>query len=144
MYRDDDRRGSREDYRDGYDSRRDSWKGRDHDDRSYYQQRPPRRRSWSRSPSRSPPMPERRYRDRDAPEYHSSSDHSIQRTSSPRKPASPRKQDSLPKYGAPPSQEVILEGLPEDMTEDDVRNPLHLLCSFFTTPSISPLHTYFE
>lgn len=113
----DDRRSSR-------DSRVDTYRPLSSDDRPAYDRRP-RRRSFSRSRSRSPQRVDRRYRDRDAPSYRSSPERNVSnRTSSPQpKPDSPL-------AVVPPSKEVILEGLPEDMLEDDVRI-LPLVHTFF-------------
>ena len=56
------------------------------------------------------------YRDRDRVGYRSSGHDSRSRSRSPRR-------DKSPYYGAPPSREVILEGLPLEMTEEDVPTP---------------------
>lgn len=56
------------------------------------------------------------YRDRDREGYRSSGYDSRSRSPSPRR-------DKAPYYGGPPSREVILEGLPLEMTEEDVPTP---------------------
>lgn len=56
------------------------------------------------------------YRDRDREGYRSSGYDSRSRSPSPRR-------DKVPYYGGPPSREVILEGLPLEMTEEDVPTP---------------------
>ncbi|KAL8796890.1 MAG: hypothetical protein Q9195_000973 [Heterodermia aff. obscurata] len=57
------------------------------------------------------------YRDRDRVGYRSSGHDSRSRSRSPRR-------DKSPYYGAPPSREVILEGLPLEMTEEDISKEL--------------------
>lgn len=68
---------------------------------------------------RTPPPNDyvRTYRDRDREGYRSPSYNSRSRSRSPRRHKSPG-------YGGPPSREVILEGLPLDMIEEDVRQHL--------------------
>ena len=68
------------------------------------------------------PSPQGRYggyRDRDREGYRSSGYDSRSRSRSPRR-------DKSPYYGGPPSREVILEGLPVEMTEEDVPTPTSL------------------
>lgn len=65
---------------------------------------------------RSPPLRGERhsgYVDRDREGYRSPDYDSRSRSHSPRR-------DRSPYYGGPPSREVIMEGLPQEMTEDDV------------------------
>lgn len=78
--------------------------------------------NYRRGRSPSPRGQGRRgYRDRDREEYRSPPYRSRSRTRSPSR--SPRRGRS-PYYGGPPSREVILEGLPLDMVEDDVGHHL--------------------
>lgn len=104
----DDRRSSR-------DSRGDTYRPPSSDDWQAYDRRP-RRRSFSRSRSRSPQRIDRRYRDRDAPSYRPSPERRVSD-----KASSPQPKIDPSVAGIPPSKEVILEGLPEDMLENDVR-----------------------
>ncbi|KZF20431.1 hypothetical protein L228DRAFT_250117 [Xylona heveae TC161] len=86
----------------------------------------------NRGGGRSPPPGPRRggagsgrgtYFDRDREEYHSPSNYhdSRSRSQSPRRR---RDRDRSPYFGGPPSRDVILEGLPQDMTEDDILQEL--------------------
>jgi len=58
------------------------------------------------------------YRDRDRENYRSPDRSHYSRSSSP------RRREYSPSYGGPPSKEVILEGLPAALMEDDVGPPL--------------------
>lgn len=69
----------------------------------------------SRSPWRSD---NHGYRDRDQENYRSPDRGHYSRSSSP------RRRDYSPNYGGPPSKEVILEGLPAGLMEDDVGSPM--------------------
>lgn len=62
------------------------------------------------------------YRDRDREGYRSPRYYSRSRSGSPRR-------DRSPYYGGPPSREVMLEGIPLDMVEDDVGHHLPIFAS---------------
>ena len=81
---------------------------RDQDDSRTY--RDERR---GRTPS---PRPRGGYRDRDREGYRSSAQNSRSRSQSPRRERSPY-------YGGPPSREIMMDGLPLDMVEEDVGLP---------------------
>ncbi|MCJ1302592.1 hypothetical protein MMC08_005396 [Hypocenomyce scalaris] len=77
--------------------------------------------------NRGRPMSSRRgekagYRDRDREGYRSPRYYSRSRSGSPRR-------DRSPFYGGPPSREVMLEGIPLEMVEDDVGHHLPTLAA---------------
>ncbi|RDL36090.1 uncharacterized protein BP5553_06702 [Venustampulla echinocandica] len=76
-----------------------------------------RERSRSRSPRRDG---RGRYTDRDREGYRSPRGHSRSRSRSPY-------------FGGPPNRNVILEGLPIDMTQEDVGRPISILADLHTT-----------
>ncbi|KAI9833288.1 MAG: hypothetical protein M1819_003682 [Sarea resinae] len=61
--------------------------------------------------------PRNAYRDRDREGYRSPSDGSRSRSRS-----TDRRRGRSPQFGGPPSRDIILEGLPVEMTEDDLRH----------------------
>jgi hypothetical protein len=80
-----------------------------------YPDRLERERGYERS--RSPQREGReRYTDRDREDYQS--------------PPRDRSRSRSPFYGAPPNRNVILEGLPMEMTQEDVGHPILTPCGF--------------
>ena len=71
------------------------------------------------------------YVDRDREGYRSSDYDSRSRSRSPR-----RRRSRSPYYGGPPSREVMMDGLPLDMFEEDVGH--HPSYTLFTSPLQSP------
>lgn len=67
-----------------------------------------------RGRSRSPRRESRRYNDRDREDYQSPPRHHS------------RNRDRSPHYGGPPNRTIILEGLPLNMTQEDVGHPCPL------------------
>ncbi|KAF2674884.1 hypothetical protein BT63DRAFT_381570 [Microthyrium microscopicum] len=75
---------------------------------------------YRKSPPRDYSRRNREYRDRDREDYRSPRHDSRSRSRSP----SRRERARSPWYGGPPNREVIMEGLPMDITENDIRSEL--------------------
>lgn len=97
-----------------YNEDRDYWRSRNYEQDAFYDTRP-RRRSWSRTRSYSPRRFDRRRQDLDASGYRPSPERGLHYGDS-----SPPRTDRQPMARTPPSREVMLEGLPEDMFENNV------------------------
>ncbi|KAI4255498.1 MAG: hypothetical protein L6R42_006693 [Xanthoria sp. 1 TBL-2021] len=96
-----------------------------------YESRPPREEhrgfgDYRRGRMPSPNARRRGYVDRDSEGYRSPVYDSRSRSRS----RSPQRRDRSPHFGAPPSREVILEGIPLDILEEDVRHHLPIYTTF--------------
>ncbi|KAI4285620.1 MAG: hypothetical protein L6R38_000522 [Xanthoria sp. 2 TBL-2021] len=96
-----------------------------------YDSRPPREEhrgfgDYRRGRMPSPNARRRGYVDRDNEGYRSPTYDSRSRSRS----RSPQRRDRSPHFGAPPSREVILEGIPLDILEEDVRHHLPIYTTF--------------
>ena len=103
------------------------YRGRDWDRRDRDQGYSNDKRGRDPSPRGVP----RGYRDRDREGYRSPKYDSRSRSQSPRR-------DRSPYYGGPPSREIMMDGLPLDMVEEDVGHHLPSNTSLFQSRLAEP------